>query len=167
MQPEPEKLYSLGEVSVNEADHSVTATEALYAFFGHGGVCCAVSQIPKSVVREIRTLRSEGVPGRKLPGSTRLPGGQPPGSTRKYAKLPEGCGLTVHCSGCAIRNTVMDTVQTGKVHRFVPAYLNPNSDIESHRFELLISTERKGGVVFLKVEEMNAAVPNKSIDHDK
>jgi hypothetical protein len=61
----------------------------------------------------------------------------------------------------------MDTVQTGKVHRFVPAYLNPNSDIESHRFELLISTERKGGVVFLKVEEMNAAVPNKSIDHDK
>ena len=61
MQPEPEKLYSLGEVSVNEVDHSVTATEALYAFFGNGGICCAVSQILKSVVREIRTLRSEGV----------------------------------------------------------------------------------------------------------
>lgn len=61
MQPEPEKLHSLGEVSVNEADHSVTATEALYALFGHGGNCCAVSQILKSVVREIRTLRSEGV----------------------------------------------------------------------------------------------------------
>jgi hypothetical protein len=27
----------------------------------HGSNCCAVSQIPKSVVREIRTLRSVGV----------------------------------------------------------------------------------------------------------
>ncbi len=60
MQPEPEKLHSLGEVSVNEADHSVTATEALYAFFGHGGICCAVSQILKSV-QEIHMLGSEGV----------------------------------------------------------------------------------------------------------
>lgn len=70
------------------------------------------------------------------------------------ARLPEGCGKTFHCSGCTIRNTVMDTVETGKANRKVKAYLNPQSLNESNRFELLISTEKIGGVVFLKVEEI-------------
>ncbi|HEC60787.1 MAG TPA: hypothetical protein ENI27_00865 [bacterium] len=61
MQPETEELHYLGEVLVNEAGHSATATQALLALCGHGGSCCAVSQILKSVVREIHTLRSEGV----------------------------------------------------------------------------------------------------------
>ena len=73
------------------------------------------------------------------------------------ARLPGGCGQTVHCSGCTIRNTVMDTVQTGKPHRRVQAYLNQYSDSGSHRYDLLISTEKKGGVVFLNIEEMNEA----------
>ena len=34
----------------------------------------------------------------------------------EYAYLPEGCGNTVHCSGCTIRITVMDTLNTGKSH---------------------------------------------------
>jgi hypothetical protein len=72
-----------------------------------------------------------------------------------YARLPEGCGQTVHCSGCAIRNTVMDTVRTGKPHIREPAYLNQCSSRGSCRFKLLISTEKKGGVVFLRIEEMD------------
>ena len=61
MQSKLEELHSLGEVSANEVDHSATATKTLHAVFGYEKVRCAVRQIPKSVVREIRTLRSEGV----------------------------------------------------------------------------------------------------------
>ena len=31
-----------------------------------------------------------------------------------YAQLPEGCGRTVHCSGCAIRRSVYHTYTTGQ-----------------------------------------------------
>jgi len=83
------------------------------------------------------------------------------------ARLPGGCGQTVHCSGCTIRNTVMDTLETGEPHLKVPAYLNQHSDREPRRYVLLISTEKRGGVVFLKVEEMNEDTPNKSMNCDK
>ena len=61
----------------------------------------------------------------------------------------------------------MDTVQTGKPHRRTPAYLEQHTDSGSHGIELLISTEKKGGVVFLTVEEMNEAAPKQSINSDK
>jgi hypothetical protein len=51
----------LGEISENEVDRFDTATKTLHAVFGYGKVRCAVRQILKSVVREIRTLRSVGV----------------------------------------------------------------------------------------------------------
>jgi hypothetical protein len=31
-----------------------------------------------------------------------------------YARLPDGCGNTMHCSGCTIRRTVMETYSTGR-----------------------------------------------------
>lgn len=71
-----------------------------------------------------------------------------------HAMQPEGCGRTVHCSGCAIRNTVLDTARTGNVHRNVPAYLTPKQDFETHRIEMVISTEKRGGVVFLRIDDM-------------
>ena len=79
----------------------------------------------------------------------------------EYAQLPGGCGKTIHCSGCTIRNTVMDTMETGKSHIRAPAYLNPESDIEEHRMDLLISTKKEGGVVFLTIEEMKQSAPKK------
>lgn len=71
-----------------------------------------------------------------------------------YAELPEGCGKTVHCSGCTIRNTVMDTWETGEPHPRVPAYLQQSPSGEPGRLELLISTEKQGGMVFLRIEKM-------------
>ncbi len=85
----------------------------------------------------------------------------------EYARLPEGCGQSLHCSGCTIRITVMDTMQTGKHHRWVPAYLNQHSVDGSIRIELFISTEKKGGIVFLQVEGMREADPDKSMNADK
>ncbi len=85
----------------------------------------------------------------------------------QYALLPEGCGQTIHCSGCAIRRTVMDTMETGNTHRKVPAYLNQQSDGGSRRTEFLISTEKKGGIVFLQVEKTKPVDLKKKKDRNK
>ena len=77
----------------------------------------------------------------------------------EYARLPEGCGETIHCSGCTIRNTVMATLETGEAKRNVPAILNKHSVTGSKKFELLISTEQKGGVIFLTILEIAEYVP--------
>ncbi|MBL7076765.1 MAG: hypothetical protein ISS31_04775 [Kiritimatiellae bacterium] len=68
----------------------------------------------------------------------------------EYARLPGGCGRTEHCKGCAIRMTVMDTMVTGKPHHAVRAHLNPHLPDRSQCF--LISTEKRGSIVFLGVE---------------
>ena len=73
-----------------------------------------------------------------------------------YADLPEGCGKTVHCSGCAIRRTVTDTWRTGEPHLRVPAYLRQSSGGVTTRLEYLISAEKRGGMVFLRIEEIGA-----------
>ena len=44
-----------------------------------------------------------------------------------YARLPDGCGNTMHCSGCTIRRTVMETHGTGRSFLRVPATLNRNT----------------------------------------
>ena len=73
-----------------------------------------------------------------------------------YARLPEGCGNTVHCSGCTIRRTVMETFETGKSLLRVPATLNQNSPVAPEKINLLISTEKFADFVLLRVDEMNA-----------
>ena len=70
------------------------------------------------------------------------------------AKQPGGCGHTVHCSGCAIRNTVTDTFQTGKSHHKVPAILNRETPDSCRKVALLISTEKVAGVVMLRIDEV-------------
>lgn len=70
-----------------------------------------------------------------------------------YSKLPEGCGKTIHCSGCTIRKTVMDTFQSGKSHKKTPAYLNVDDPENSQKIDLLISTEKVGEVVLLRIDE--------------
>lgn len=77
----------------------------------------------------------------------------------EFARLPEGCGETIHCSGCTIRNTVMATLETGEAQRNVPAILNKLTENGSKRFDLLISTEQKGGVVFLTILEIGEFIP--------
>lgn len=77
----------------------------------------------------------------------------------EFARLPDGCGETIHCSGCTIRNTVMATLETGEAQRNVPATLNKHSEVGSKRFDLLISTEQQGGVVFLTILEIGEYVP--------
>jgi hypothetical protein len=69
-----------------------------------------------------------------------------------YARLPGGCGRTAHCSGCTIRQTVMDTVRTGQGHLRAPAYLNRATPDGVQRIPLTISTERVGDFVLLRID---------------
>ncbi|HEX9023198.1 MAG TPA: PAS domain-containing protein [Geobacteraceae bacterium] len=71
-----------------------------------------------------------------------------------YAPLPGGCGATLHCSGCAIRSTVMDTYRTGKSHLRHPALLKRGRPDRPETIELLISTEKLGDVVLLRIDRI-------------
>jgi hypothetical protein len=72
-----------------------------------------------------------------------------------YAKLPEGCGRTIHCSGCAIRRTVTDTLKSGRSHLKVPAHLH-SGDADHYRdIDLLISTEKVGKIVLLRIDKFD------------
>ncbi len=79
----------------------------------------------------------------------------------EYARLPRGCGQTIHCSGCAVRRSVMTTFTTGKPCRRVPAQLRPYpKDAEHRQIDLLISTEKVGDTVWLQIDEVSAPAPS-------
>ncbi len=71
-----------------------------------------------------------------------------------FAKLPEGCGKTLHCDGCTIRNTVMSTLQTGKSHLKIPAGLSHGTTDNNQDIQLLISTEKVNNTVFLRIDKV-------------
>jgi hypothetical protein len=71
-----------------------------------------------------------------------------------YSELPGGCGQTVHCLGCTIRNSVNDTRATRQPKTRVPTYAyvrTPDGGVV--KLELLISTECAGKLVLLRVDE--------------
>lgn len=68
------------------------------------------------------------------------------------AFLAEGCGKTVHCSGCVIRNSVNETFLTGEPVNCRPATLNQGVIGFSLPIELMISTRKSGDIVLLMVE---------------
>jgi hypothetical protein len=74
-----------------------------------------------------------------------------------YARLPEGCGRTVHCSGCTIRRTVMRTFETGQSQSKVPAVLNHGDADEPTSVHLTITTVKVNNIVLLRVDEMATA----------
>lgn len=72
----------------------------------------------------------------------------------EYAKLPGGCGHTIHCSGCTIRRTVTKTFESEKSQYRVPAYLNQATPEGTHQVELLISTEKVRDAVLLRIDQI-------------
>ena len=74
----------------------------------------------------------------------------------EYARLPEGCGNTTHCSGCTIRRTVMQTYGTGKGFLRVQAKLNHYTPKDPEQMDLLISTEKLSDVVLLRIDKIEA-----------
>jgi PAS domain-containing protein len=72
-----------------------------------------------------------------------------------YAKLPGGCGKTVHCKSCAIRLTVTDTIQTGRSHFRVPAYPDLHLITGEKRIRFHISTCKAVNSVILSIDEID------------
>ena len=73
-----------------------------------------------------------------------------------YATLPGGCGNTIHCDGCTIRNTVMDTFQTGKSHLKKPAYRIHGIPDKNQEIHYLISTVKVKDVVLLRIDKIES-----------
>jgi len=90
--------------------------------------------------------------GKKLKDIEGLPGGDV--FECAFAKLPGGCGKTVHCSGCTIRRLVAETFATGKSFTRVPAYLTPGEPEAPGRIDLTVSTQKVEGVVLLRIDSM-------------
>jgi PAS domain-containing protein len=65
-----------------------------------------------------------------------------------YARLPEGCGETVHCAACSIRRTVMAAMESGEPQMHVPVKLHQ----EDREIEMIISTEKIGSFVRIVIE---------------
>jgi len=72
-----------------------------------------------------------------------------------YARLPEGCGKTRHCSGCAIRRVVGYTFASGKSSLSVPATLRCEWPKGGEGTRFLISTEKVGDVVLLRIGDVD------------
>lgn len=70
-----------------------------------------------------------------------------------HSRLREGCGRTIHCSGCAIRRSVAMTFETGTPQVSVPATVSIESPDEPFQAALAVTTVKRDGVVLLRVEE--------------
>ncbi len=68
----------------------------------------------------------------------------------RFARLPGGCGNTIHCETCTIRRCVEQTLETGQGVRGVPASLEQ----DRQTIDMVISTEKIGDVVRLWVERL-------------
>lgn len=71
-----------------------------------------------------------------------------------HARLPGGCGRTLHCSGCAIRRSVTTTYRTGEPQSMVPASLSRGDPDDPSSIALSITTVKVGDLVLLRVERM-------------
>lgn len=73
----------------------------------------------------------------------------------KYASLPEGCGNSIHCKTCTIRRTLMDTIESGVSHHKVAAYPDLSWITGETRIKYLITTEKLGEAVLLRIDEVS------------
>jgi ferredoxin len=76
----------------------------------------------------------------------------------QYSKLPGGCGRTLHCKACAIRNTVTRTVETGESCLRVPAFMDLGDIGKDFTVRFLISTEKVNGLVLLRIDDAQPCV---------
>ena len=73
-----------------------------------------------------------------------------------YAHLPEGCGKSIHCHSCTINQLVSETAVTGEAFHQVGAYLDMDGLSGIETVKLLISTEKIGPYVFLRIDQAGA-----------
>lgn len=76
-----------------------------------------------------------------------------------YAKLPGGCGRSLHCKTCTIRNAVTRTAETGESCIRVQAFMDLGDISQDMTVRLLITTEKVNDLVLLRIDEARQGVP--------
>ena len=71
-----------------------------------------------------------------------------------YARHPEGCGGTIHCSACTIRRSVLRTFETGEPQSMVPAVLRHEQAGMPPQIAMHITTIKADGMVILRIDSM-------------
>jgi hypothetical protein len=72
----------------------------------------------------------------------------------QHSYRPEGCGKTVHCTGCQIRGAVNHTRATGSPLSRAKAYQPIMTPTGVKSFDYYISTERLGdGTILVRIDE--------------
>jgi hypothetical protein len=97
-------------------------------------------------------MKARGILGKELPEIEGYPGGNVIECVN--ASSPEGCGNTMHCKACTIRQTVMETFATGRGRSSVPAYPDIHTSSGPRRFRFQISTEKIQDVVLLRLDDI-------------
>jgi transcriptional regulator with PAS, ATPase and Fis domain len=70
----------------------------------------------------------------------------------EHASEEGGCGNTIHCKGCTIRNTVMKTLESGVSQKNIPAFQLINTPEGITKMWFLISTEKVNETVLLRID---------------
>ncbi|MHA1619374.1 MAG: hypothetical protein ACTSVZ_08835 [Promethearchaeota archaeon] len=71
-----------------------------------------------------------------------------------YSDLPGGCGKTIHCSGCTIRNSAEKTYETGQSLTNIKAYQILKTPAGPKHKIIFISTEKVGDLVLLQFDDI-------------
>lgn len=74
-----------------------------------------------------------------------------------HARLPGGCGETIHCKACALRLSVYETYQTGKSIKNREALIKQATPDGENKVAFLISTQKVGDYVLLRIDDVREA----------
>jgi hypothetical protein len=103
----------------------------------------------------VANAAAERLLGRDLSSSAGTLGGDLLACAR--ARLPGGCGKTEHCAACALRRTVSEVHATGRAVLRAPAWLERRPADGGGKIALLVSAEKAGDVVLLRIDRMGEA----------
>ncbi len=70
----------------------------------------------------------------------------------EHSKLPEGCGRTIHCSGCTLRRTLEETNETGRPFFMIPATVTSGSK----EISVYVSTVKANDRIVVKLDKATA-----------
>jgi hypothetical protein len=77
-----------------------------------------------------------------------------------WALRDDGCGSHEHCLACSVRRTVSATFASRTASLRAPAYVERTlGDGRVQRIHLMVTSEYRGDVVLLRIDEMDAGEP--------
>lgn len=71
-----------------------------------------------------------------------------------HAFEPGGCGKTIHCQSCTLRQSISQTFQSGQSLRNVPAYKDIRVGENEQPVRFLITTEKIHNRVLLRIDDL-------------